>query len=203
MHSSSYGCPTTHVHSCARSCVFFPKGFWGKERLHAVYSRNGSTAAEIVCVQTSRYHDVKLNWGTTFCMTIFKKKVWSRVLHRSPNHNIRVCLVNCGWNIRVCMELGRWYWIKSNINVLWIFSLWPLVSFRKPTLIPRHSEHSCCFNVCLYCINHLRTLLYTSLHSTSTWVSMGYHKREVAGNSWKQSAGESLWKKKDKTANFV
>ena len=35
------------------------------------------------------------------------------VNHRSPKRNIRVCMVNCGWNIRVCMEIKKLHYSRS------------------------------------------------------------------------------------------
>ena len=39
-----------------------------------------------------------------------------RFTHRSPKRNIRVCIVNCGWNIRVCLAFN--VWVIYQINTL-------------------------------------------------------------------------------------
>ena len=66
----------------------------------------------------------------------FMKETTSlKASHRLPKRNIRVRMVNCGWNIRVCMEIKKWHcsrsmnglfakWILLNIQPYHFFSSW-------------------------------------------------------------------------------
>ena len=69
------------------------------------------------------------------CWICQKEVMILNLNHRWPKRNVRVRMVNCGWNIRVCMEFKKWRYSRSmyglfnkkiflNIQPYHFFSSW-------------------------------------------------------------------------------
>ena len=95
------------------------------------------TRATLNHIQFVFYHNIKDNerisgkicwqlktttrtWKCTRC--IMQMSYLYAPDHRSPKLNIRVCMVNCGWTIRVCMEIRRWHSSHSSRSMYGLFT---------------------------------------------------------------------------------
>ena len=53
-------------------------------------------------------HSASLSPVTELTLPLAISRIF-RLNHRSSKRNIRVCMLNCGWKIRVCTKIRRWH----------------------------------------------------------------------------------------------